>query len=76
MVWESLESTQQYIYIFILPYRYQLWKGVFNIRTFQLNKYDIDIFIVLLKDKKAVTFLCLLTRQQAIINNNRFHSLS
>ena len=45
-------------------------------RTFQLNKYDIDIFIVLLKDKKAVTFLYFLTRQQAIINNNRFHSLS
>ena len=44
--------------------------------TFQLNKHDIDPIIASLKNKKAVTFLYLRTRQQTIINNDRFHSLS
>ena len=62
-------------------YRCQLLEGIINMCTFQFNEDDVNLLSPVLffftnKDKKSVTFLCLLISQQITINNDRFHCLS
>ena len=62
-------------------YRCQLLEGIINMCTFQFNEDDVNLLYLVVffftnKDKKSVTFLCLLISQQTTINNDRFHYLS